>query len=89
MSDSDLKMGHPVDYSLDILQHKKVTVLHLRFFRVIGAIGGNEEASHVNLHHLIMTLLLCTPHFQSDKERLEAIVSTLAYVDMDVTPRTL
>ena len=51
--------------------------------RVIGLVGGSEDASHVNLHHFIMTLLLSTPHFASDKERLEAIVSTLAYVERD------
>lgn len=52
-------------------------------YRVIGLVGGSEDASHVNLHHFIMTLLLSTPHFASDKERLEAIVSTLAYVETD------
>lgn len=44
---------------------------------------GNENDSHVNLHHLLMTLFLCNPHFDSMKTRLFQMIDTICFLSDD------
>lgn len=53
-------------------------------FRVIMLLtGGNESASHVNLHHLLMALILSTPYFEDNKQRLLCLIHTICFVSDD------
>jgi hypothetical protein len=48
---------------------------------VLFLLTGNDQSSHVNLHHLIMTLLLSTPHLPNPASKIDCIVRTLCFSD--------